>query len=223
VVIVGFILLGVPISMTVSSTSSELKKEILRLLKEDEEFRYTVAGLIGLTEVLKRMDRFEEELVKLREDMNKLREDMNKLREDMNKLREEMYAGFDLLNRKITALGARWGVDAESAFREAIRGLLGKELGFSVERWVVQDVEGLVYGYPSQVEVDVAVTDSKTVLIEVTSHVRQADPQTFIRKARLFEELTGRKPTSLLFVSPFVDEKAQEACKALGIQVYTKL
>ena len=208
-VIVGFILLGVPISMTVSSTSSELKKEILRLLKEDEEFRYTVAGLIGLTEVLKRMDRFEEELVKLRE--------------DMNKLREEMYAGFDLLNRKITALGARWGVDAESAFREAIRGLLGKELGFSVERWVVQDVEGLVYGYPSQVEVDVAVTDSKTVLIEVTSHVRQADPQTFIRKARLFEELTGRKPTSLLFVSPFVDEKAQEACKALGIQVYTKL
>ncbi|PSN90831.1 hypothetical protein B9Q03_05860 [Candidatus Marsarchaeota G2 archaeon OSP_D] len=223
--------------MTVSSTSSELKKEILRLLKEDEEFRYTVAGLIGLTEVLKRMDRFEEELVKLREDMNKLREDMNKLREDMNKLREdmnklredmnklreEMYAGFDLLNRKITALGARWGVDAESAFREAIRGLLGKELGFSVERWVVQDVEGLVYGYPSQVEVDVAVTDSKTVLIEVTSHVRQADPQTFIRKARLFEELTGRKPTSLLFVSPFVDEKAQEACKALGIQVYTKL
>jgi len=195
--------------MTVSSTSSELKKEILRLLKEDEEFRYSVAGLIGLTEVLKRMDRFEEELVKLRE--------------DMNKLREEMYAGFDLLNRKITALGARWGVDAESAFREAIRGLLGKELGFSVERWVVQDVQGLVYGYPSQVEVDVAETDSKTVLIEVTSHVRQADPQTFTRKAKLFETLTGRKPTSLLFVSPFVDEKAQEACKALGIQVYTKL
>src|SRR5579875_2033052 len=119
------------ISMTVSSTSSELKKEILRLLKEDEEFRYTVAGLIGLTEVLKRMDRFEEELVKLREDMNKLREDMNKLREDMNRFREEMDAGFDLLNRKITALGARWGVDAESAFSEAIRGLLGKEFGFS--------------------------------------------------------------------------------------------
>src|SRR5579875_3006457 len=164
------------ISMTVSSTSSELKKEILRLLKEDEEFRYTVAGLIGLTEVLKRMDRFEEELVKLREDMNKLRE-------DMNRFREEMDAGFDLLNRKITALGARWGVDAESAFSEAIRGLLGKEFGFSVERWVVQDVQGVVYGYPSQVEVDVAVTDSKTVLIEVTFHVRQADPQTFTRKA----------------------------------------
>src|SRR5579875_2421648 len=204
------------ISMTVSSTSSELKKEILRLLKEDEEFRYTVAGLIGLTEVLKRMDRFEEELVKLREDMNKLRE-------DMNRFREEMDAGFDLLNRKITALGARWGVDAESAFREAIRGLLGKEFGFSVERWVVQDVQGVVYGYPSQVEVDVAVTDSKTVLIEVTSHVGQADPQTFTRKAKLFEMITGRKPTSLLFVSPFVDEKAQEACKAMGIQVYTKL
>ncbi|MEM3710928.1 MAG: DUF3782 domain-containing protein [Thermoprotei archaeon] len=210
---------------------------MLKLLKEDEEFRYAVAGLIGLTEVLNRMARFEEELVKLREDMNKLREDMNKLREDMNKLREdmnklredmnklreEMYAGFDMLNRKITALGARWGVDAESAFREAIRGLLGKELGFSVERWVVQDLNGVVYGYPSQVEVDVAVSDSKTVLIEVSSHVRQGDAQTFVKKAKLFESLTGKKPTSLVFVSPFVDEKAQEACGALGIQVYTKV
>ena len=46
-----------------------LKSEILRLLKEDEEFRYAVAGLIGLEEVLKRLDRHEEQLVKLREDM----------------------------------------------------------------------------------------------------------------------------------------------------------
>jgi hypothetical protein len=195
--------------VTVSFTNEELKKGILRLLKEDEEFRYSVAGLIGLTEILRRMDRFEEELVKLREDMNKLREDMN--------------AGFEALNRRITALGARWGVDTEAAFREAIKGILGKELGLSVERWVVQDTEGLVYGYPSQVEVDVAVTDSKTLLIEVTSHVKQSDPQTFIKKAKLFEALTGRRPTSLLFVSPFVEEKAQQACKSLGIQVYTKI
>jgi len=33
-----------------------LKSEILRLLKEDEELRYTVAGLIGLEEILKRLD-----------------------------------------------------------------------------------------------------------------------------------------------------------------------
>ncbi len=42
----------------------DLKREVLRLLKEDEEFRLTVAGLVGLDTVLT-------ELRKLREDFNK--------------------------------------------------------------------------------------------------------------------------------------------------------
>jgi len=66
-----------------------LKKEIIKLLKEDEEFRYTVAGLIGLSEVLKRLDRIEEEQKKLREDFNSLREDFKSLRQDFNSLRED--------------------------------------------------------------------------------------------------------------------------------------
>jgi ribosomal protein L7Ae-like RNA K-turn-binding protein len=49
----------------------ELKSRMLRLLREDEEFRYAVAGLLGLEEILKRLDRHEAELVRLREDMNK--------------------------------------------------------------------------------------------------------------------------------------------------------
>ena len=43
-----------------------LRSKILRLLKEDEEPRYAVAGLIGLEEVLKRLDRHEAQLVELR-------------------------------------------------------------------------------------------------------------------------------------------------------------
>ena len=79
---------------------SELKSKILKLLKGDEEFRYAVAGLIGIEEILKRLDRHEAELVKLREDIKELREDMNKLREDMNR-------GFELVNRHISEIRAR--------------------------------------------------------------------------------------------------------------------
>jgi len=86
---------------------SELKSKILKLLKEDEEFRYAVAGLIGLEEILKRLDRHEAELVKLREDIKELRENMNKLREDMNRLREDMNRGFELVNRHISEIRAR--------------------------------------------------------------------------------------------------------------------
>jgi len=51
--------------MTISIV--ELKKRILELLKTDEEFRYAIAGLIGLKDVL-------DELRKLREDIRKLYE-----------------------------------------------------------------------------------------------------------------------------------------------------
>jgi len=33
-----------------------MKSRILRMLKEDEEFRYAVAGLIGFTDILKRFE-----------------------------------------------------------------------------------------------------------------------------------------------------------------------
>jgi len=80
----------------------ELKSRMLKLLREDEEFRYAVTGLIGLDEILKRLDRHEAELVKLRQDVVELRREMVELRQDMVK-------GFELVNRHISALGARWG------------------------------------------------------------------------------------------------------------------
>jgi len=266
----------------------ELKSRMLKLLREDEEFRYAVAGLIGLDEVLRRLDRHEErmvkleermlkveeELVKLREDMirgferhdkeiaelredmkrgferydrelAKLREDMNKgferydrelakLREDMNRgferydreiarLREDMNRGFELVNRHLSALGARWGIMAEDAFREGLRGVLEKELGLRVEKWSAYDEAGEVFGYPSEVEVDIAVKDGKIILIEVSSHVRASDVYCFKRKAEFYAKKTGEKPERLVMITPYAEERAVEASKKLGIEVYTKV
>jgi hypothetical protein len=229
---------------------------MLRLLKEDEEFRYAVAGLLGLEEILKRLDRNEQELVRLREDMvkgferhdlelAKLREDMVKgferhdrelerLREDMIKgferhdmeiarLREDMMKGFDAMNRRISALGARWGLESEEAFREGLRGILEKELGLKVERWTAFDETGSVFGHPSQVEVDVAVSNGKVMLIEVSSHVKQADVAALVKKAELYERITGRRPDRLIVVTPFVEERAMEAALKLGVEIYTRV
>jgi len=194
----------------------DLKSRMLKLLREDEEFRYAVAGLIGLEEILKRLDRHEAELTKLREDMNRLREDMNRLREDMNR-------GFELMERRTSALGARWGIMAESAFRESLRGLLAKEFGYRVEKWVAFDEKGRVYGYPSEVDVDVAVSDGKLILIEVSSHVRASDINAFKRKAELYAEKTGRRPDRLIIVTPYTDDEALEASRQLEIEIYTKV
>ena len=210
-----------------------LKSEILRLLKEDEEFRYAVAGLIGLEEVLKRLDRHEAQLVKLREDMNRLREDMNKLREDMNKgfrrydeelarLREDMNKGFELLRRHIDALGARWGLLAEESLRAGMVGVVERYFGGRVERWMYYDEEGFVFGFPSLIEVDMVISDKEHILVEIKSSVSRADVYEFWKVGQLYERIRGVKPR-LAIVSPFVREEAKKLAKELGIDVYTSL
>jgi hypothetical protein len=286
---------------------------MLRLLKEDEEFRYAVAGLLGLEEILKRLDRNEQELVRLREDMAKmfekheerfarieeeigriwreiaklredmikgferhdlelarlredmvkgferhdreierLREDMikgferhdaelAKLREDMvkgferhdreiqrlteemNKLREDMTKGFELVNRHISAIGARWGIMAEDAFREGLRGILEKEFGVKVDRWIARDEDGMVYGFSSVIEIDIAIKDGKTMLIEISSSVDKSKVAAFLRKAQLYEKKTGIKPERLIMVTPYADEDAIEAAREVGVEVYTRV
>ena len=83
-----------------------LKEELLKLLEEDREFRYAVAGLIGLREVLERLDRLWSEVKSLREDQHRLwrgqegilREiqkiwsEVKALREDQRRLWEEVKA-----------------------------------------------------------------------------------------------------------------------------------
>ncbi|HDM88643.1 hypothetical protein DRO64_02670 [Candidatus Bathyarchaeota archaeon] len=228
-----------------------------------------------------RLDKHEEELIKLREDMNRLREDMNrgfrrydsemaklredmnrgfrrydqeiarlredmirgfqrydaeiaKLREDMNRgfmrhdqeiarLREDMNRGFELIERHISALGARWGLLTEEAFRAGLKGLIEKEFGLKIERWTVYDEEGIVFGYPSQVEVDVAVHNEKVILIEVKAHVDSSDLYSFKRKAELYEMKTGRKPSRLIVVTPYIEGRAMQAAKSLKIEVYTNI
>jgi hypothetical protein len=211
-----------------------LKEEFLALLEKDKEFRYAVAGLLGFEEILRRLDKHEEELVKLREDLNRLGENMLlgfkrhdeelvKLREEMNRLREDMLRGFELMNRHLDALGARWGLMAEEAFREGLKGFLEKELKLSVERWTEYDGEGTVYGYPSIVEVDIAVSDEKTTLIEISSHIKPSDVLLFLKKAQFYEKAAKRKPDRLIMITPYAEKEAFTVGKRFGVEIYTKV
>jgi hypothetical protein len=208
----------------------QLKDKILTLFREDQEFRYAIAGLLGWEEILRRLDRHEEELsrlsretAELRKETTELRKETTELRKEMTKLRQDMMEGFQLVHRQLSALGARWGIMTEEAFREGLRGLLEKELGLKVERWAKNDEEGWAFGYPSWVEVDVAVRDGKVVLVEVKSHVGRADVYSFRRKAEFYERVEGKKPSRLLMVTPYADEEALTAAAHLGVEIYTRV
>jgi predicted nuclease with TOPRIM domain len=74
------------------SLSASEKKRFLRALEEDMEFRYAVAGYLGLSETLKRLDSLEEMMVRLLEEQKKLWEEVKALRENQERLWGEVRA-----------------------------------------------------------------------------------------------------------------------------------
>ena len=150
------------------SRKESLEDQFLKLLKKDEKFRLAIASYLGYNKISEKLDKYDkkfnsilEEIKLLREDQNKLWENQNRLWEEVRSLREDMIKGFELVERHISALGARWGLMSEEAFREGLKGLLEKELGLKVEGWLQHDDKGIVYGYPSNVEIDISVKDKK--------------------------------------------------------------
>ena len=218
-----------------------LKAELLRLLKEDEEFRFAVAGLLGLDTILS-------ELKKLREDFNTfvkeqekrweennrrweeaykrfeaIELELKKLREDFNKLYESVMKRMDSFERKLAALGARWGVESEKAFREGLKAIVEGEFGFKVERWMWRDSEGRVFGYPADIELDIAIHEGRVIVVEIKSSVDLEDIYVFNRKTQFYEEVTGRRVDRRIVITPFIDDRAREIAEKLGVEVYTNI
>jgi len=87
--------------------SAEEKRRFLRSLDEDIEFRYAVAGYLGISEILKRLDSLEESMLKLWENQNKLWEEVRSLREDVDTLKNDVNAlknDVDTLKSDVNAL-----------------------------------------------------------------------------------------------------------------------
>jgi hypothetical protein len=69
--------------------ATKLRKEFIKLLEKDPEFRQTVAGYIGLAETLKKLDQHLEELRSIRQEQQKTWQNIEKLWEEVRGLRED--------------------------------------------------------------------------------------------------------------------------------------
>jgi hypothetical protein len=114
------------------------------------------------------------------------------------------------------------GVFNEDAFRSGVRELL-RDVGYSVDRWVYYGDRGYVYGYPSEVELDVVARDGRTFAVEITSALRRGDLQQIKRKVELFSAVTGRKVDAVYVITPFIHDRNPDAviavANAMGIVV----
>ncbi|MGP3667591.1 MAG: PD-(D/E)XK nuclease family protein [Candidatus Bathyarchaeota archaeon] len=139
-----------------------------------------------------------------------------------SKVLSEHSRRIEVLTRLVHALGARWGLMAEDAFRSGMKGLVERYFGGRVERWVYDDVEGFVFGRPCVVEVDLVVKDMGHVLVEVKSSISKADVSKLLRIGQLYEKVRLVKP-KLAVVSPYIDDDAKKFAEELGIETYTAL
>ncbi|MEZ0247980.1 MAG: DUF3782 domain-containing protein [Thermoproteus sp.] len=145
-------------------------------------------------------------------------------KEDLEKFatKQDLMREIKRLENVITALGARWGVMSEEAFREGLREIL-REAGWTAEKEVLRDEEGLVHGEPGDVEYDVVVKDGAVILLELTSAVKRGDVAIVDKKRQLYERVKGVKVAAVYIVTPFIHdrqpEKVLEMAERRGIKI----
>ncbi|AFA40103.1 putative conserved protein containing a coiled-coil domain [Pyrobaculum oguniense TE7] len=147
-----------------------------------------------------------------------LRQDIEEVKRAQEELRREIRQ----ISTKLDALGARWGVLSEDAFREGVRELL-REAGYAVEKWLYYDGDGYVYGYPSEVELDVVVRDGVTIAVEITSGLKRGDLITVKRKAELYAKTTGKPISATLVITPYINDRNPAYVKAMAERIGIKI
>jgi hypothetical protein len=143
-----------------------------------------------------------------------------KWEENQKEIRKLYRSTRQMYDTGIGALGARWGLRSEASFRNALKGIL-EGLGLKVEHIDDYDEEGVIYGQPSSVELDIIIKNSQLMICELKSSMSKADMFIFYKKAKFYEDTYKRKGDRLIVISPMVDDNAREVAGKLGIKIYS--
>jgi len=215
----------------------EVQQAILRITRD---------RFADQAETESRFDRLLDELRRDREEQNRKWEEQNRKWEEQNRRWEEQNRRWEEQNRRweenqvtirqladsilalarkydtgIGALGARWGLQLEQAFRNALKGILEESFPVQVINVVEFDDAGEVFGRPDQIELDLIIRDGLLIICEIKSSMSRGDVYLFDRKAGFYERKHNCKASRKLIISPMVDKRAQLVAHKLGIQVYS--
>jgi hypothetical protein len=216
-----------------TQTSEEIKKlimaELPRLMERDPAIRKYILKMTreqyaDKIETENRIERILDELKRDREDQQKRWDDQQKRWDENQRVIMEILVSIKRVDRRIDstigALGARWGLSSEAAFRNGLRAILQESFGVKVERYEDYDHDGLVFGRPDQVELDVIIHNGTVILCEIKSSVSKPDMYIFWRKKEFYENKHDVKVARVMVISPMIDDRAGVVAKDLGIETY---
>ena len=140
--------------------------------------------------------------------------------EELKRLHNEIMAQAQKFDRGIGALGSRWGLQSEKAFRDALAAILEQSFDVQVVNVTDYDDSGEVFGRPDQIELDVITKNGLLLICELKSSIDKAGMYIFERKARFYERRHERKANRLIVISPMIDGRARKVGERLGIEMY---
>jgi hypothetical protein len=219
--------------MNTESLKEAIRRELPEILRADPDFRAYILELTrseyaGRAET---QDRFYDLLAELRRDREERAREWDEYKDEQNRkwdanqvelrrLHEEIMAQAQKHERGIGALGSRWGLQSEKAFRDALAGILEQNFGVQVVNVNEYDDQGEVFGRPDQVELDVIIKNGLLLICELKSSIDKAGMYIFERKARFYEKRHQRQANRLIVISPMIDARARKVAGRLGIETY---
>ncbi len=175
-----------------------LKSSMLRLLKEDEEFRYAVAAYLGYHDILEKLRLHDAKFEEVLRSLNALEEDVATLKEDVATLKDGQ--------RSMRAMLERLSLSLEEEAREVI-GYLLRERGVDVplSPLTLPEVEFDVFGTSD----DVLVLGEATVRLGLKRLVR-ADEK-IERFLAAHPEHAGRRIIKVIYAMWIAGDVREEA------------
>ncbi|MCX8176222.1 MAG: hypothetical protein N3E48_03190 [Candidatus Bathyarchaeota archaeon] len=149
-----------------------LKKEFLGLLDKDLEFRYAVAGYLGLSEILKRLEKLEEGQTKIWGEIAKTWEEIARLREDFNRAFEHLNSRLSRVERSIEKIS----LDIEEEARIVVKYRL-REIGYNIDvtSLILPELEINLYGTSNDICIvgEVSVRASLGVIDKINRRINE--------------------------------------------------
>lgn len=228
--------------MVLENRDSRIEESLERLVQAQARTEERVTGLEAAIERLaqaqarteERVTRLEEAVEKLVQAQIRTEDRLTRLEEAVEKLvqaqmrTDERVTGLESsmerfryeFDFKLGGLGARWGKDSEAAFRNGLREILKTE-GYIVENYNTYDKEGVVFAYPSSVELDIIIHNGSLMLVEIKSGISAGDVVIFKKKCDFYTTITGKEPAKRIIITPYPDPKSLDAALNFEIIVVT--
>jgi len=83
------------------------------------------------------------------------------------------------------------------------------------------DDEGVVFGRPDQIELDLIIKNGALIIAEIKSSISKSEMYIFEKKVRYYENRHQRRADKMIVISPMIAPNAIPVAEKLGITLYT--